>query len=169
MSVTMFPVVSLLLRAGSSIKSNGLDDLVRLGKDLDASLVRINFPVPLGRFKQQDNQVLTFAERQEVRKLLRCGNTTMESPQEGSTCKAGVTKVNVLPNGDVTPCVFVPLPYGNIHEEPFADIWKTMREFSRSFKIRGQCPSCDPAMRDRILDAAEARKKRAEDVKEAHL
>jgi len=144
------------------IKSGGLDDIVKLGKDLGVSVVRINFPVPLGRFKERDNQVLTLSEREEVRKLLRYGNTTMESPRERTTCKGGVTKVNILPNGDVTPCVFVPLPYGNVHKDRFADIWKAMRDYSRLFKISGQCPVCDPAMAARIFEAAEARRKSTE-------
>lgn len=145
------------------IESNRLYDIVKLGKDLGVSVVRINFPVPLGRFKDQYSQVLTLAERQEVRKLLRYGNVTMESPREMTTCKAGITKVNVLPNGQVTPCVFVPLPYGNIRKGCFADIWKAMHDYSRLFKIKGQCPVCDPAMCARILEATEARENFAEE------
>lgn len=140
------------------VESGKLDDIVKLGEDLGVSVVRINFPVPLGRFKGQNNQVLTLAEREEVRKLLRYGNTTMELPREKTTCKAGVTKVNVLPNGDVTPCVFVPVPYGNIRKDSFEDIWKSMRDFSRSFRISGQCPACDPAMNARIFEAADVRR-----------
>ena len=140
------------------VESGKLDDIVKLGEDLGVSVVRINFPVPLGRFKEQNNQVLTLAEREEVRKLLRYGNTTMELPREKTTCKAGVTKVNVLPNGDVTPCVFVPVPYGNIRKDSFEDIWKSMRDFSRSFRISGQCPACDPAMNARIFEAADVRR-----------
>jgi len=145
------------------VNSIGLYDLVKLGDDLGVSVVRINFPVPIGRFKDQENQVLTLVERQEVRKLLRYGNTTMESPRERTTCKAGVTKVNVLSNGDVTPCVFVPLPYGNIRKDRFADVWKAMRDYARLFKIKGQCPVCDPVMCTRIFDAAEARRKSPEE------
>lgn len=145
------------------VKSKRLYDIVKLGKDLGVSVVRINFPVPLGRFKDQHSEVLTLNERQEVRKLLRYGNVTMESPREMTTCKAGVTKVNVLPNGDVTPCVFVPIPYGNIRKDRFADIWEAMHDYSRLFKIKGQCPVCDPAMCARIFDTAEARGRLAEE------
>ncbi len=136
------------------IKSGGLHDLVKLGDEIGVSVVRINFPVPIGRFSDQEDQVLTLAERQEVRRLLRYGNTTMESPREGTTCKAGVTKVNILPNGDVTPCAFIPLPFGNIHQDRFADIWKAMMSHSSMFKTRGQCSACDPATRARIREFA---------------
>jgi len=139
------------------IKSKALHEIVKVGEALGVAAVRINFPVPLGRLKTKDNVVLTQAEREEVRKLLRCGITTMESPREATTCKAGVTKVNVLPNGDVTPCVFVPLPYGNIREDSFAGIWHGMRNYSRLYKKKGQCPVCDPVMCARLFDAAEER------------
>lgn len=139
------------------IRSGGLNDLVRLGDGLGVSAVRINFPVPLGRLEGQDDQVLTLAERQQVRQLLRHGNTTMELPHETTPCKAGITKVNVLPNGDVTPCVFIPLPVGNIHEDRFVEIWRAMKGCSPWSEIRGQCPVCDPATRTRILAAAKVR------------
>lgn len=141
------------------LNSGALDDIVKLGADLGVSVVRVNFPVPLGRFQEDASQSLTLAERQEVRKLLSYGNTTMESPRERTTCKAGITKVNVLPNGDVTPCVFVPLPYGNIHKDRFRDIWTKMGCYSSTFKIKGKCPVCDPIMRARIYDAVEAQLK----------
>jgi AdoMet-dependent heme synthase len=139
------------------MKSGGLEAVVKLGESLGVSAVRINFPVPLGRFSEKNNQVLTGDERNKARELLRYRHTTMESPKENTNCKAGITKVNVLPNGNVTPCVFVPIPYGNIRTVCFSDIWKQMRQYPRAFKIKGQCPVCDPAMNNRIFETAGVR------------
>jgi len=144
------------------IKSKGLEDIVKLGVDLGVQVVRIQFPVPLGRYKHQRNEVLTLDERQEVRKLLRYGNVTMESPHETSICKAALTKANILPNGDIMPCVFVPLSYGNIRKDRFMNVWKAMRSFPRLYKTRGKCPVCDPVKCHSLFEAAEAQKKSAE-------
>jgi MoaA/NifB/PqqE/SkfB family radical SAM enzyme len=135
--------------------SGELEEIVKLGQRIGVTVVRINFPVPIGRFMNQDNQTLNSEEREKVRDLLRYGNVVMEAPSEGTKCTAAVTKVNILPNGNVTPCVFVPLSYGNIHERRFSEIWKLMKEFSKQFKVNGQCPICDSSQRERIFTAAE--------------
>jgi MoaA/NifB/PqqE/SkfB family radical SAM enzyme len=144
------------------IKSKGLENIVKLGADLGVQVVRIQFPVPLGRYKHQRNEVLTLDERQEVRKLIRYGNVTMESPHETSTCKAAITKVYILPNGDIMPCAFVPLSYGNIRKDRFMNVWKAIRSFTRLYKTRGKCPVCDPVKCHSIFEAAEAQKVSAE-------
>jgi AdoMet-dependent heme synthase len=54
-----------------SICSGDLERIVKLGLDLGVTVVRINFPIPIGRFKGQEAQVLDREEREEVRKLLR--------------------------------------------------------------------------------------------------
>jgi AdoMet-dependent heme synthase len=135
--------------------SGQLEEIVKIGKKLGVTVVRINFPVPIGRFINQDNQTLTYQEREKVRELLRYGNVVMEAPSEGTKCTAAVTKVNILPNGSVTPCVFVPLSYGNIHKKKFSQIWASMAEYSPRFKVNGSCPMCDSILRERIYSAAE--------------
>jgi AdoMet-dependent heme synthase len=142
------------------LHSGELEKIVKIGQQIGVTVVRINFPVPIGRFINQDNQTLNLEERQKVRALLRYGNVVMEAPSEGTKCTAAVTKVNILPNGDVTPCVFVPLAYGNIRETRFSEVWKSMEDYSKQFKVNGQCPMCDPDPRERIYIAAESRNNR---------
>jgi MoaA/NifB/PqqE/SkfB family radical SAM enzyme len=141
------------------LHSGQLEEIVKIGQRLGVTVVRINFPVPIGRFTNQDNQTLSYHEREKVRELLRYGNVIMEAPSEGTKCTAAVTKVNILPNGDVTPCVFVPLSYGNIRETAFSETWLSMKDFNKQFKVNGQCPMCDPDQRERLYAAAEARKR----------
>jgi MoaA/NifB/PqqE/SkfB family radical SAM enzyme len=141
------------------IYSGELEKIVTLGKNLGVTVVRINFPVPIGRFKNQQEQVLNREEREQVRKLLRFAIVSMEAPNEATKCTAAVTKINILPSGDVTPCVFVPLPYGNIRRQKFTEIWKAMDEYIRQYKINGQCPMCNPFLREKIFDAAEVKAK----------
>jgi AdoMet-dependent heme synthase len=137
------------------INSGDLEKIVLLGKKLGVTIVRINFPIPIGRYNNQQDQVLTLDERERTRELLRSGIVSMESPEEGTSCTAAVTKINILANGDVTPCVFIPLSFGNILEKKLSDIWKNMDSYIKEFKIKGQCPMCDPFLRKTLMTAVE--------------
>ena len=137
------------------IHTGDLEKIVDLGKQIGATLVRINFPVPIGRFREQLEQVLDYSEREKVRELLKSGFVSMESPSEETRCTAAVTKINIRPNGDVAPCVFIPLTIGNIRESSLADIWKVMKNYIKIYATKGQCPMCDPALRQRLYEAAE--------------
>ena len=60
-------------------------------------------------------------------------------------CGAGRIYAGIEPDGTVTPCVFLPLPVGNIRTKPFKEIWETSRIFNllrdrNSFT--GQCKNC---------------------------
>ena len=128
-----------------------LQKIVDLGHELGAETVRILFPVPMGGLRDQQKEVLSLEERELVRRFLVDPIVTMESPFERCRCGAAVTKMNISPDGSVTPCVFVPLPYGNIRNEPLRQIWKRMAEFDSSCKVAGKCPMCDPETRANLL------------------
>ncbi|MDF1557530.1 MAG: radical SAM protein [ANME-2 cluster archaeon] len=42
-------------------------------------------------------------------------------------CFAGRRWLHVTPQGDVLPCACIPLPYGNIYDEPLKDIWQRIQ------------------------------------------
>jgi len=45
-------------------------------------------------------------------------------------CGAGRIYAAVQPNGDVTPCVFMPIKVGNLREESFEDVWEKASLFT---------------------------------------
>jgi radical SAM protein with 4Fe4S-binding SPASM domain len=61
-------------------------------------------------------------------------------------CGAGRIYCAIEPNGDVQPCVFMPIKIGNVRERSFKEIWKSSRVFDdlrdRS-KLKGHCSTCD--------------------------
>jgi radical SAM protein with 4Fe4S-binding SPASM domain len=61
-------------------------------------------------------------------------------------CGAGRMYSAIQPNGIVTPCVFLPIPVGDLRSELFIDIWKNA-EVMQSLRVRhdlkGHCGSCD--------------------------
>jgi len=151
------PASIITIARKNMISSGELEKIVSLGKELGVITVRINFPVPIGRWDGREDFTLSLKEREAVRDLLRYGIVSMESPRESSKCTAGLSKINILPNGDVTPCVFIPLRYGNIRQQKLGEIMQLMGNYHREFKMRGHCPMGDPAMREKILAAAEQR------------
>jgi len=60
-------------------------------------------------------------------------------------CGAGRIYAAVQPNGDVTPCVFMPLKVGNIRETPFWEIWTKspiLLSLRDREKLKGGCAKC---------------------------
>jgi len=61
-------------------------------------------------------------------------------------CGAGRLYCSLSPQGDVHPCVFLPINVGNLKTEKFGDIWLNAKLFNalrdRS-KLKGACAKCD--------------------------
>ncbi|WP_119681462.1 radical SAM/SPASM domain-containing protein [Indioceanicola profundi] len=62
-------------------------------------------------------------------------------------CGAGYTHCRITVDHDVTPCVVLPLPVGNLREMSFAEIWRTapeLRKIRDRGNIRaGNCAGCE--------------------------
>ena len=59
-------------------------------------------------------------------------------------CQAGMSIGCITPDGDVTPCVMLPLSLGNINERPLAEIWSRSETIAalKSRDVKGICGSC---------------------------
>ncbi len=60
-------------------------------------------------------------------------------------CGAGRIYAAIQPNGDVAPCVFMPITVGNIREKPFWDIWVNSPLFNLlrdRNRLKGFCKRC---------------------------
>lgn len=61
-------------------------------------------------------------------------------------CGAGRMYCAIQPNGVMTPCVFMPIPVGDLRSESFIDIWKNadvMRSLRERHDLKEHCGSCD--------------------------
>jgi GeoRSP system radical SAM/SPASM protein len=60
----------------------------------------------------------------------------------GSSC--GKMSLHLRPNGDFTPCGFIPLVLGNVLRDDFSDMWKNspVLEEMRGKSAKGKCRSC---------------------------
>ncbi len=61
-------------------------------------------------------------------------------------CGAGRLYCSISPEGDVHPCVFLPIKVGNLRNEKFGDVWLNSKLFNalrdRS-NLKGACGKCD--------------------------
>jgi radical SAM protein with 4Fe4S-binding SPASM domain len=61
-------------------------------------------------------------------------------------CPAGTHYMGIRPNGDVTPCPYLPVFAGNLRESPLADLWTSSEVFTdirRRSSLGGRCGDCE--------------------------
>ena len=63
----------------------------------------------------------------------------------GGGCLAGTNYARVTPNGELTPCPYMPLSAGNIRETSFAALWERSDVFNsfRYPQLKGKCGDCE--------------------------
>lgn len=63
----------------------------------------------------------------------------------GGGCPAGSYYCRITPEGDVTPCPYMPLTVGSLREKSFSEIWKDspiLHDF-RKASLGGRCGACE--------------------------
>ncbi|MGE3507685.1 MAG: radical SAM protein [Vicinamibacterales bacterium] len=61
-------------------------------------------------------------------------------------CPAGTHYMGIRPNGDVTPCPYLPVFAGNLRREALADLWTSSDLFTRIRRrslLEGRCGACE--------------------------
>ena len=61
-------------------------------------------------------------------------------------CPAGTHYLGIRPNGDVTPCPYLPVFGGNLKTEALRDVWETSEVFERirgRVSLGGRCGACE--------------------------
>jgi radical SAM protein with 4Fe4S-binding SPASM domain len=61
-------------------------------------------------------------------------------------CPAGTHYMGIRPNGDVTPCPYLPVFAGNLRKSPLADLWTSSELFNdirRRSSLGGRCGACE--------------------------
>lgn len=110
-------------------------------------LLHVNLPTLIGRWKGRDDLFLTEEDKKEVRTLYRKKfvSTCEMSSYFECACKSGQEKLHVTAYGDVLPCAFIPVSFGNILDEELSVIRRRILD-SHFFKAHHELciPSTDP-------------------------
>ena len=137
------------------VDNNGLPKLLDVAKTMGAGMVRFLDPKPVGGYfgidsetlfpRTYQDRVVDFALRANKAKEFRnhpliISIAFLESPDRLGCGMGGNSIFYVDSRGNVTPCVFLPLTFGNILTEDVSTIFDRMCEEIPS-RIRTECPA----------------------------
>ena len=118
--------------------------------------------VPTGAFLNERDLVLSPDDRAAIRELVKAQNASPTGPAvmgqswvnspEGFGCFAGFYQLYVSANGDVAPCDFTPISFGNVRDEPLGKIWRRMRDSEEWGSRHNECRMQDPEFRRNTVD-----------------
>jgi radical SAM protein with 4Fe4S-binding SPASM domain len=142
-----------------------IDDIMSLAEAIGVENFHLFFLVPTGRGakltdispqKYEDMITNTFAKVTKHKLNVRpsCAPQFMriakgmglDMRQWVRGCLAGLYYCRIYPNGDVTPCPYLPVKLGNVREKTFKEIWfnspifKSLRDPTT---LKGKCGECE--------------------------
>jgi radical SAM protein with 4Fe4S-binding SPASM domain len=160
-----------------------VENVLELGTSLGVFDYQLFFPVPTGRARQIGHRGPEEYEDLIRQILLRYRNSGLNirptcapqfrriadglgitNPVWGRGCLAGISYCRIFPNGEVTPCPYLPLSAGNVKTTPFSEIWNNSPLFCAlrdPENLTGKCGRCDFKM---ICGGCRARAYRREDA-----
>ncbi len=142
-----------------------IDDIMSLAESIGVENFHLFFLVPTGRGvkltdispqKYEEMITTTFAKVHHHRLNVRpsCApqfmriaqGMNMDMKQWIRGCIAGMYYCRIYPNGDVTPCPYMPIKLGNVREQSFKDIWFNSEVFKNIRNpncLKGKCGVCE--------------------------
>ncbi|TXT64119.1 MAG: Antilisterial bacteriocin subtilosin biosynthesis protein AlbA [Promethearchaeota archaeon] len=124
----------------SGTKQKNYQKVYKLAYELDLDNLMLFDGVPTGNMLKDTSEMLTPSQREEIRKFSsiifknnikpplssQAWQNSIEGYLGGIGCLAANIQYYVSAYGDVTPCDFTPLSFGNIRKKPLKKIWKRM-------------------------------------------
>ncbi len=144
----------------SLIESGKLEGLYDLASQLGVHELTVWESIPTWSYMDKEGIMLNDDHRNHILDMYRRVNSTPEGPRMFSMtffespdlfgCMAGRRWLNLVDSGDLTPCTYMPVSFGNIKEERVKDIWERMRKFPE-FKRKRSCLMLDPEFRSKYV------------------
>ena len=128
--------------------TDGLERTIELGRKLRVTSVSIVFPMATGCWFESFDELLNKEERKKVRDLADANFVHIEIPTSKDRCNVvKQASLYVSPEGNVTPCPFIPYSFGNIKSNKLG---KLAEAFYSDFncEYQGDCLMNDVCTRD---------------------
>jgi MoaA/NifB/PqqE/SkfB family radical SAM enzyme len=124
------PVILNCTMTHQKVQDGTLWEMVRLARDKD---VTVNFvqPCTSGKWEAQRDVRLTEDDYAEFDKAMKLPWVVWEgkSNYKHNGCRPGIERVYMSASGDVIPCAFIHLNFGNVKKESVTTIWGRMKNF----------------------------------------
>jgi radical SAM protein with 4Fe4S-binding SPASM domain len=144
---------------------NEIDDIMNLSEKMGVENFHLFFLVTTGRGRKiadvspamyermiQENLANTNRHRLNVRhscapqfmRIAKGMNIDMRQWIRG--CIAGLYYCRIFPNGEVTPCPYLPIKLGNVKEKAFKEIWfnsDVFKALRNPDTLKGKCGACE--------------------------
>ena len=134
------PVILNCTMTHQKVEDGTLWEMVRLAKDKD---VTVNFvqPCTTGKWEDQLDVRLTPDDYEEFDKAMALPWVVWEgkSNYKHNGCRPGIERIYVSSSGDVIPCAFIHLNFGNVRKESVATIWARLRNFEYFRQTQQRC------------------------------
>jgi len=115
-----------------------------------------NLAVPCGNWKGQNDLMLRGDDREYLRTLMEkypLSSTDHEVGRNAIGCPAGMEKIYITPYGDVVPCPFIHITFGNVREESLEYIVARMQKIEWFNHYQNVCIAAEDARFHRtVLD-----------------
>ena len=150
----IFPYLNVCLTK-NLVKSGGLWQLLELAKDLKVGIINLLEPKPCGRYMAADGDGLfSDEERMVTIHFFKEANRSKkykkypflsyihyyEQPEYFGCLMGGLSHLYIDSRGNVQPCVFLPVSFGNILNEDLETIYTKMRSATPG-PLYSKCPS----------------------------
>lgn len=173
---TMVDAIEICHKAGVAVSFNSciskqgfyngdFEKIMEKAKEFNASIIQIIKPKPSGGALKDGAENFSKEDIQHVKDIVNKYNLDkryneypcisaqiIEEDEEQFGCTAGGTdRIYINAKGDVQPCEFLNISFGNVQNEPFEEIYRRMRE---CFLDACNCWICEKYSRD-ILELFE--------------
>jgi MoaA/NifB/PqqE/SkfB family radical SAM enzyme len=138
-----------------------LEEFYNLAADLNMHEISIYEIIAVGRWLDHEDEVIGEKDVARLEKFQKTMNSKPDGPRVTAFpyfmgpnlfgCFAGKRWVHVASDGEVMPCAYTPLSFGNICQEPLELIWKRMGKHSVYKKDSSYCLMRNPDFRKEYI------------------
>jgi len=144
------------------IANGDVERLIQIGQEQGFHEVTIFDCIPSGRFLKDTDKILTPEEKRKIAKLARkyhsmkhpmgvVAQAIVNSP-EGVGCFGAHSQFYMTAYGDINPCDFNPISFGNVREMPLQAIWHKMVSHPDFRERHLTCRMQTPSYREKYID-----------------
>lgn len=138
-----------------------LEEFYSLASELGMHEVSIYEIIAVGRWLDHEDEVIGGKDVSRLEKFQKTMNSKPEGPRVTAFpyfmgpdlfgCFAGKRWIHAASDGEVMPCAYTPLSFGNLSEEPLEIIWKRMGKHNAYKKDAPYCMMRDPDFRKEYI------------------